>query len=89
MLSSAVKEELGELYDNLNFLGIKLGQVPKDNMRFPMLLVPIISFIMALAQTFITNRITMKNNPAQAAMAGMGAMKVMMYVMPLLSLWIS
>ena len=89
VISPAVKEELSELYDNLNFLGIKLGQVPKDNMRFPMLLVPIISFVMAFAQTFITNKITAKNNPAQAAMAGMGAMKFMMYVMPLISLWIA
>lgn len=89
VLNSAAKEDLSELYDNLNFLGIKLGQVPKDNMGFPMLLVPIVSFIMAFLQTFITNRINMKSNPTQAAMAGMGAMKVMMYVMPLLSLWIA
>ena len=89
VLNTAAKENLTELYDNLNFLGIKLGQVPRDNMRFPMLLVPIVSFIMAFLQTFITNRINAKSNPAQAAMAGMGAMKVMMYVMPLLSLWIA
>ena len=89
VLNPAAKENLAELYDNLNFLGIKLGQVPKDNMRFPMLLVPIVSFIMAFLQTFITNKINAKSNPQQAAMAGMGAMKVMMYVMPLLSLWIA
>ena len=89
VLNSNAKEELGELYDNLNFMGIKLGQVPKDHMGFPMILVPIISFIMAFAQTFITNRITAKNNPQQAAMTGMGAMKVMMYIMPLFSLWIA
>ena len=89
VLNSAAKEDLTELYDNLNFLGIKLGRVPKDNMGFPMLLVPIVSFIMAFAQTFITNRINAKTNPQQAAMAGMGAMKVMMYIMPLFSLWIA
>lgn len=89
VLRHEVKEELSELYDNLDFLGIKLGQVPKDNMGFPMILVPIISFLMALAQTFITNRITMKNNPEQAQMAGMGPMKIMMYIMPLFSLWIA
>ena len=89
VLNSAAREELNELYDNLNFLGIKLGQVPKDNMGFPMLLVPIVSFIMAFLQTFITMKINEKSNPAQAAMSGMGAMKVMMYVMPLLSLWIA
>lgn len=89
VLNSAAKENLSELYDNLNFMGIKLGQVPKDNMRFPMLLVPIVSFIMAFLQTFITNKINAKSNPQQAAMAGMGAMKIMMYIMPLFSLWIA
>ena len=89
VLNSNAKEELDELYDNLNFVGIKLGQVPKDHMGFPMILVPIISFIMAFAQTFITNKINAKTNPQQAAMAGMGAMKVMMYIMPLFSLWIA
>lgn len=89
VLRPEVKEELTELYDNLNFVGIKLGQVPKDHMRFPMILVPIISFLMALAQTFITNRINAKSNPQQAAMQGMGAMKIMMYIMPLFSLWIA
>lgn len=89
VLRPEVKEELTELYSNLNFIGIKLGQVPKDNMGFPMILVPIVSFLMALAQTFITNRINAKNNPQQAAMQGMGAMKVMMYIMPLFSLWIA
>ncbi len=89
VLRHEVKEELSELYDNLDFFGIKLGQVPKDNMRFPMLLVPIVSFLMALAQTFITNRVTAKSNPEQAQMAGMGPMKVMMYIMPLFSLWIA
>ena len=89
VLNTAAKENLVELYDNLNFLGIKLGQVPRDNMRFPMLLVPIVSFIMAFLQTFITNKINAKTNPAAAEMAGMGVMKVMMYVMPLISLWIA
>ena len=84
-----LKAELSELYDNLNFIGIKLGQVPKDNMRFPMILIPIISFVFALAQTFVTQRITAKNNPEQAAVAGMGAMKITMYIMPLFSLWIA
>lgn len=89
VLRHEVKEELSELYENLNFLGIKLGQVPKDHMGFPMIFVPIISFLLSLAQTFITNKITMKSNPEQAQMAGMGPMKIMMYIMPLFSLWIA
>lgn len=89
VLRPEVKTELTELYGNLNFIGIKLGQVPKDNMGFPMILIPIVSFLMALAQAFVSNRITARSNPQQAQMAGMGVMKIMMFVMPLLSLWIA
>ena len=89
VLRPEVKAELEELYGNLNFMGIKLGQVPKDNMGFPMILIPIISFLFSFAQTFITNKLSAKNNPEQAAMMGMGPMKIMMYIMPLFSLWIA
>ncbi len=81
------KAELTELYDNLNFLGIKLGQVPWEHMGFPMILVPITSFIMSLLQMFISNRMMAKNNPDAAQ--GMGAMKITMYIMPLFSLWLA
>lgn len=82
-----VKAELEELYGNLNFIGIKLGEVPKDNMGFPMILVPIVSFIMALLQTFVSNKMMAKTNPEAAA--SMGPMKVTMYIMPLMSIWIA
>ena len=82
-----VRAELEELYDNLNFIGIKLGVVPKDNMGFPMILVPIVSFLMSLLQTFVSNRMMMKSNPDAAK--SMGSMKIMMYIMPLMSLWIA
>lgn len=84
-----VRSELEELYGNLNFVGIKLGVVPKDEMGFPMILVPIVSFLMALAQTFISNKMMAQSNPEAAAAAGMAPMKIMMYVMPLMSLWIA
>ncbi|MDE7360822.1 MAG: YidC/Oxa1 family membrane protein insertase [Oscillospiraceae bacterium] len=82
-----VQAELEELYGNLNFIGIKLGEVPKENMHFPMLLVPIISFLMSLVQTFVSNKIMAQTNPEAAA--SMGPMKVTMYLMPLMSLWIA
>ncbi len=72
-----------ELYDNLEFLGIKLGQVPKDNLGFPMLLVPIFAFLLSLLQTFITNK-----NMEQNGMGSMGnGMKLTMYIMPVFSLF--
>lgn len=89
ILRPELKAELHELYDNLNFVGIKLGQVPKEHMQFPMLLIPIISFILSFAQTFITNKLMQKNNPEQAAAMNMGPMKIMMYIMPLFSVWIA
>lgn len=82
-----VRAELEELYGNLNFIGIKLGVVPKDDMRFPMILVPIVSFLMSLLQAFVSNRMMTKSNPEAAA--AMGPMKVTMYIMPLMSLWIA
>ncbi len=86
-VSDATKAELLELYDNLNFLGIPLGQVPKDNMGFPMILVPIISFLLSLAQTFISNRNMRKQNPD--TMKSMGSMNIMLWIMPFMSLWIA
>lgn len=87
VIRSELRNELVELYDNLNFLGIPLGQVPWDNLGFPLILVPIISFIMALLQTVISNRMMAKNNPEAAS--SMGAMKVSLYIMPLFSLWLA
>lgn len=89
ILRPELKTELHELYDNLNFVGIKLGQVPKEHLGFPMFLVPIISFLLSFAQTFITNKLAQKNNPEQAAAMNMGPMKIMMYIMPLFSVWIA
>lgn len=88
-LRPEVKEELTELYDNLNFIGIPLGQVPKDNMGFPMILIPIVSFLMSMLQTFISQRLMTQSNPEAATARGMGPMKVMLFIMPLMSLWIA
>lgn len=87
VLRPEVKSELLELHENLNFAGIPLGQVPKDNMGFPMILVPIGSFILALVQTFVSNRMMAQTNPDAANM--MKPMKISMYIMPVFSLWIA
>lgn len=87
VISAERKGELTELYDNLNFVGIPLGQVPKDHMGFPMILVPIISFLLAFAQTFLSQWTMKKSNPDMPPM--MGPMKITMYIMPLFSLFIA
>lgn len=87
VISAERKGELAELYENLNFIGIPLSQVPKDHMGFPMILVPIISFLLALAQTFLSQWTMKKSNPDMPPM--MGPMKITMYIMPLFSLFIA
>lgn len=87
VLRPEVKSELLELHDNLNFAGIPLGQVPKNNMGFPMILVPIGSFILALVQTFVSNRMMTQTNPDASKM--MRPMKISMYIMPVFSLWMA
>ena len=77
-------EAVSQLYENLNFLGIKLGQVPKDNLGFPMILVPILAFLLSLLQTFISNKTMEQNNPGVSMGGGM---KMTMYIMPIFSLF--
>lgn len=86
-VSFATKTELLELHDNLNFVGIPLGQVPREHMGFPMILVPIISFLLSMLQTFISNLNMRKQNPEAAK--SMGAMNIMLWIMPFISLWIA
>jgi len=75
-------ENINELYNNLDFLGIKLSQIPGEHMGFPMLFMPIAAFVFSLLQTFISNRQMEKNNPGQVG----GGMKITMYILPIFSL---
>ena len=87
VLRPEVKQELSELYGNLNFAGIPLGQVPKDHMRFPMILIPIIAFLFSFLQMVISNKMMAQTNPEAAS--AMGPMKVTLFIMPFMSLWIA
>lgn len=70
---------------NLNFLGIDLGMQPTLGLNV-LILIPILSGLTAL----MTSHLSMKMNPATAdAGAAGGPMKVMMYTMPLMSVWIA
>lgn len=87
VVNDNLREQINELSANLNFLGIPLGQVPMEHMGFPMILVPILSFVLALVQTFISMQNMKKTNPDAGRQ--MGCMNVMMYIMPFFSLWIA
>lgn len=49
-------------------------------------LIPIVSAVLQLLTTIVSQRFTKKNNPAAANMGG--GMKAMFYIMPIFSLWI-
>ncbi len=85
VIGTELKAELVELYDNLNFLGIPLGQVPWDNMGFPMIMIPILAFVFSVIQTIIANKNMERNNGgAEMAMS----MKVTMWIMPVFSIFL-
>ena len=74
---------------NTRFLGLDLSLVPKDVWKtaaFMILIIPILSGI----TSFLMSWLSQKKNPAQQA-AGQngGSMKMMMYIMPLFSLYIA
>ncbi len=67
---------------NMNFMGLNLGAIPKDNLWSPVILVPILSFGTQVLSTLIMMKTQKKNG-----MEMMGGMKWTMLLMPLLSLW--
>ena len=66
------------------FFGLSLGAIPSFNSWLA--IIPILSFLLQLAATLISNYYTKRNNPAQKM--GMG-MKVVLLALPLFSLWIA
>ncbi len=82
LYSLSSTEDIEELYENLDFIGIKLSDIPGEHMGFPMLFIPIAAFIFSLLQSFISNRHMEQNNPGQVG----GGMKLTMYILPIFSL---
>lgn len=70
---------------NYSIGGLFLGKIP--TMKDLSCIIPIISAVLQLVVTFVSQHFAKKNNPDAANMGGMG-MKVMLYGMPLFSLWI-
>lgn len=86
-LSDDLKSRIDKLSDNMMFCGLNFGTTPRLAFE-PLIIIPILAFILSLAQTLISQYLNKKNNPETANAGGMG-MKVMLYIMPLFSLWIS
>ena len=87
ILTQETFDKLENLSNNMNFLGIDLGATPNWGWDSTVI-VPILSFLLSLAQTIISQIIQKKTNPEMAAQQG-GGMKMFMYIMPLFSLWIA
>lgn len=72
-----------ELYENMTFLGIKLSQVPSQNLSFPMIMLIASALLLSLLQAFISNKQMEKSNPGAMG----NGMKMTMYIMPVFSLF--
>lgn len=70
---------------NYSIFGLFLGKIP--TMKDLSCIIPIVSALLQLIVTFVSQHFAKKNNPDAANMGGMG-MKIMLYGMPIFSLWI-
>lgn len=78
--------KLDNLSKNMQFMGLDLGDTP--GFSFPLLMIPILSLVMSLAQMFISQIIQKKTNPEMAAQQ-QGCAKFVLYLMPLFSFYIA
>ncbi len=75
---------------NSSFFGIDLGATPQfkpevwNKTAILLFLIPVIAGVSQLVLTFITQRIQKKNTPD---MPSMGAMNLLLYIMPVFSVW--
>lgn len=65
--------------------GVFLGNMPSWSSI--LVLIPILSLVLQLAVTFVSQKFMKRNNPS--AQMGMGGMNIMLYTMPLISFWIA
>ncbi|MCH5200531.1 MAG: membrane protein insertase YidC [Oscillospiraceae bacterium] len=78
-------DKLDRLSSNMQFLGLDLGETP--GFEFPLLIIPILSLLMSIAQTIISQIIQKKTNPEMAQQQGCA--KYVLFIMPLFSLYIA
>lgn len=83
ILPDDVREEAENF--KYEFFGLSLGAIPK--VKSPLVIIPLLSFILQLACTVVSQLFMKKNNPAAANIGG--PMKAMLFIMPFFSLWIA
>ena len=86
-VNSEVFDKLDNLSGNMTFLGLDLGAIPTLGWN-ETIIIPILSFIICLIQTIISQIIQKKSSPEMANTGGIG-MKIFIFIMPLFSLYIA
>lgn len=84
-LTQETFDKLDNLSHNMQFAGLDLGSTP--GFEFPLVLIPVLSLVMSLAQMIISQIIQKKTNPDMPQQPGCA--KVTLYIMPLFSLYIA
>lgn len=80
-LQQGDKDNMAELNEKLEFLGIPLGKDPASDLGWPMILIPILAFVFSMLQTLLSMK-TMDNS---AAGSNSGCMKATFFIMPIFS----
>lgn len=80
--------EVVEVAEDFNYemFGVFLGDYP--SWKSVLVLIPVLSLVLQLLVTFVSQHYTKKNN-INTNQPGMGGMTVMLYVLPLFSFWIA
>lgn len=92
-ISQAVMDKI-QGFEN-SFLGIDLGDTPTfspdtwNKTAIMLIMIPILSGVVQLLYTFYTQYRTKKSNPEMAKVQGQGCMNVMLYGMPLFSVYLA
>lgn len=84
-VSPETLDKLDNLSNNMQFAGLDLGMTP--GFELPLVLIPVLSLVMSLAQMIISQIIQKKTNPDMVQQQGCA--KFMLYIMPLFSLYIA
>ena len=77
------------------FMGVDLGSIPTirpetwNSAAIALIMIPIVSGLVQLAFTIYSQYKTRKMNPDMGSAAGAGCMNVMLYGMPLFSVWLA
>lgn len=85
-IDSTVSDRLEKLSENIIFMGINLGEQPKWAFN-TLLIIPILAFILSMAQMIIQQRLTAIQNPEMAQQQK--SMMFMFITMPFISLFIA